>query len=156
MPRLRSALLAIALGATFVGACARPRLIPSKTLVAGIDFSEYTRQGFLFTPEMYDGPYEAVGLVTVSMYPEARYVLSADRVMRWDVQRITAQDVVAKMYEQAKGMGADALVNFTVRVTDDRIDATATRPVLEVSGFAIRRARSGTVVVPNVDVSPPE
>jgi hypothetical protein len=138
------------------GACRPLRVVPGDTLITGIDFSAYTKQGFFFTPEMYDGPYESIGLVTVSLFPAARQVIEAGGIRRWRIDKPSVDEGVAKMYEQAKNMGADALVNFAVRVSDDRLDEWTVRPVLEVSGFAIRRARSSTVVVPNVDVHPPE
>ena len=49
------------------------------------------------------------------------------------------KDVVDTMYQRAKAMGADALVNFRVRVYQDRLDVQSTRDAVELSGFAIRR-----------------
>jgi hypothetical protein len=154
----RSAVLFAALLPLVVlaGACRPLRVVPSNTLITGIDFSAYTKQGFFFTPEMYDGPYESIGLVTVSLFPAAKQVVDAGGARRWQIDKPSIDEGVAKMYEQAKDMGADALVNFAVRVTDDRLDEWTVRPVLEVSGFAIRRSRAGVVVVPNVDVNPPD
>ena len=43
----------------------------SKTaIVNGYDFTKYSAKGFLFTPESYNGEYEAVGIIEISLYPE--------------------------------------------------------------------------------------
>ena len=159
----RTARLAALLGATLLaslGACAKPRLLPGAELVTGIDFSDYSRRGFLFTPGMYtEGPYESLGLVTVTVTPQARQVPdSTTGYFRWQIERITADDIVRKTYDQAIAMGADALVNFEARVREERLDEYSSRPILEVSGFAIRRGRSASVppvVRPDANVNPP-
>ncbi|MFD2531335.1 heavy metal-binding domain-containing protein [Gracilimonas halophila] len=40
----------------------------------GIDFREYTRNGFKFTPEKPSGKYESIGIVEVEFYPEIREI----------------------------------------------------------------------------------
>ncbi len=111
------------------------------TIVSGIDFTRYTQRGFLFTPEVYDGPYEAVGLITVTRYAEGRF---NQETASWDFDPISVRDVVDSIYARATAIGADALMRFHLEnvmgpPAAARLPAT---PGLEVSGFAIRRRGS--------------
>ena len=139
--RVFSRLLALIAVSFLAIACTKARIVPRSTLVAGIDFSKYMAQGFLFTPEMYDGPYASVGLISVTMSPEAKQVAHPNGgYMVWEIELISTEELVARMHEEAKQMGADAIVNFRIRVVEEALDTFKNRPVFEVSGFAIRRA----------------
>jgi hypothetical protein len=122
-----------------VEGCTPLRVAPGGTLVTGIDFSPYTKQGFFFSTEMFPGTYEPVGLVTVTTIPPAHQEHDEIGYVVWRIQPVLLKDVVDTMYQRAKSMGADALVNFRVRTYQDRIDLQTTRDAVELSGFAIRR-----------------
>lgn len=107
------------------------------TIVSGIDFTRYTQRGFLFTPEVYEGPYDAVGLITITRYAEGHF---SNETARWEFDPIPVRDVVDSAYARASAIGADALMRFHL----ENVMAPATAklpptPGLEVSGFAIHR-----------------
>jgi hypothetical protein len=120
--------------------CVKPQSVGGVTRVAGIDFTPYTKQGFFFSPGEYQGRYEPLGLISVTIMPPARQVKdSVTGFLRWQIEPLRVAIVVDSMFARAKAMGADALVHFSSRAFEDRIDATTTREAIEVSGFAIKR-----------------
>ncbi len=130
----------------FTGGCSRPHF-PGAVFVTGFDFRRYTAAGFLFTPEGYDGPYEAVALLTVTMYPEvtvdpqpSERVLGPGEGRQGDyvIERVDADAGIAKMYEQAIAMGADGVIRFSTRSIEGPPAAIRVNGV-EITGFAIRR-----------------
>ncbi len=126
----------------FSTGCATSRHFPSTIFVWGFDFRTYTEAGFLFTPEAYDGPYESVALLTVTMYPEVTYrsqtLDSGHGVGHWVAEPVDVNAGIAKMYEQAVEMGADAVMRFSVR-TIKGPPAPIKADGFEITGFAIRR-----------------
>lgn len=44
---------------------------PREEVLYGIDFTKYSKTGFLITPEKYSGNYESIGLVEFVYMPEA-------------------------------------------------------------------------------------
>jgi len=137
-------LAGIVLLAAALLACSPISHIPADSSVSGIDFREYTERGFLFSPWQYDGRYESVGVIEVTMFPEANRVSSRTRggatETHWEFERITVSEMTAALYEQAREMGADALVEFDLRgETRELTNPTATMRGLTASGFAIRR-----------------
>lgn len=130
--------------------------IPPRVIAAGVDFTPFTARGFLFTPERYPESYESIGVITITIWPEAnREVRSGRRVRRggqdtpaveigdWVIEPITIQDALESMYERASEMGADAVVNLEIsRVVEEYASSLLTTlvlPGIEVSGFAIKR-----------------
>ena len=122
-----------------VAACAVSQQIPRTTVVAVLDFTPYSQQGFMFTPATYHGDFESIGLVTVTVYPECNFSTdSSEEVWERACEEIDPQDGLDTMYHKAKDMGADAVTNVQVRtvsVTVKRVRVDG----IEVSGFAIRR-----------------
>lgn len=80
------------------------------------DFSYYSMQGFLFTPESYLFDYESIGLIRVSIFPEVKF--NKDAVSDYDKKyaqgEIETAEVIDSMYYMAKDMGANAIINFKV------------------------------------------
>lgn len=128
--------------------------IPPVTLTSGIDFTEYTKRGFMFTPEEYTGAYESMGVITVSMYAEGNLEPPPRPPRRgifgnggaeqpelvWRFKELRVQDVLEETHKRATGMGADAVVRFNVRaVTRPSGVALVDVPGIEVTGFAIKR-----------------
>jgi uncharacterized protein YbjQ (UPF0145 family) len=120
-------------------ACNRLTYIPPSTAVTGIDFTPYTAQGFMFTPEMYRGDYESVGVINVAMQAEGKLVRK-DRsgTSEWEFSELKIDDVVREAHKRAVAMGANAVVNFTVKASP-RTVGTVSVPGIEVTGFAIKR-----------------
>jgi hypothetical protein len=120
-------------------ACRPLKYIAPATSVTGIDFTPYTAQGFMFTPEMYRGDYESVGVINVIMQAEGNLVGDPRRGgSEWQFSELNVGDVVKEAHKRAVAMGANALVNFSVR-SASRLVGTVTVPGIEVTGFAIKR-----------------
>ena len=118
---------------------------------SGYDFRPYTEQGFLFTPEIYNEPYDAVGLVEITYIPRVVEAQSDTRPNQIEGYRIITastkfyyielpdtEKLIAEMYELADGLGADALSNFNISNETVYNGNTAIETV-KVSGFAIKR-----------------
>ena len=120
--------------------------------VSGMDFRPFTVLGFLMTPEKYLGEDAPTGLISVSVWPEV--VRNSDRkqgvqYMRWVgqsgssrqmryIEIVPVEVALQEAYEAALNMGADALVDVSVRAVDRRYGPGQITG-LEVSGFAINR-----------------
>jgi len=111
--------------------------------VYGYDFSKYSKQGFLFTPEKYLGEYESVGILSVEIVPEANYGYPDEgkkkgEFPRWFYSPISATELLDSLYFIATGMGADAVVNLIIE--DFKTEKSSIYiPSLRASGFAIKR-----------------
>lgn len=124
--------------------------------VHGYDFTDYTKKGFMFTPEMYQENYESVGLIEISYSPsfleipgdasgDALMDYQDSRVYRdpvedkyWRVSRASSEELIERAYEQATELGADALVNFRL-VSDTWTNGQLAVETLTLRGFAIKR-----------------
>ena len=123
-----------------------------------IDFTKYSKLGFLITPEKYIGEYESIGIVRYEVYPGATYQLISNKpnpkygtnanepmmitVRAWDIKKISMQEVIDGMYDQCRQMGADALINFDVKyesIPYSGISNPVTINGYTISGFAIKR-----------------
>lgn len=124
---------------TATGACSSLTHIPPVTTSSAIDFRSHARQGFLFSPNAYSGEFAPVGLVTVTLYAEGHLGQSAAGVRPWVFTEPPVQDAVAEARQRAAAMGANALVNFSVRRVFRSV-GSASVPGVEVAGFAIIRA----------------
>ena len=123
--------------------------LPRSEQFLGFDFSPYSEQGFLFTPESFIGEYESVGLVNYTITPEANFVkvsgsgispTMSSEIYKWQFEDVDINDAIKGMYDRCVEMGADALVRFKVEVNESYIPTT-TQPINQyiVSGFAIKR-----------------
>lgn len=110
----------------------------------GFDFTEYADQGFLITPYQYDGEYESVGILRVVIWPEMTRIAEktmGDRVTEysdWRAEEIQMDTAVDSLYDRAREMGADAIIDFQAeRITEDINEGV--RVGVEARGFAIDR-----------------
>lgn len=121
---------------------------------SGYDFREYTEQGFLFTPEIYNDQYDAIGLIEITYVPKVLkpsgqgqppnvpgYRIQSVFTNQFYVEIPKTDRLIKEMYDRATDMGADALSNF--RITNETIYNNGTIPIetIKVSGFAIKRTR---------------
>lgn len=115
--------------------------------VTGYDFSEYTDQGFLITPEQYLEDYQSIGLITVTQWPavnkSVRSVPNSDgtgyrKVEEFHSENINVEKAIDEIYKVATNMGADAITRFDVTPTS-RMNGTLRVQGVEISGFAIKR-----------------
>lgn len=122
--------------------CAKgPTHLAPETYFRGLDFREYTSQGFLFTPYRYDGAFESIGLVTVTLWAEGELVpVGREKFKEWRFKPLDVQDVLRAAHRHAVERGADALVDLKLTATDRPIEKSSQRqPGIELSGYAIRR-----------------
>jgi len=121
------------------------------------DFAPYTERGFLITPQSYDGSYQSIGQITLTIWPravETKIESIAERVAgrhdstaqsgTWVVEQITTEELVESTYNEARRMGADAIVNFNVSTQTRHLSGRYSGQDLRltgynVSGFAIDR-----------------
>ncbi len=117
--------------------------------VRGYDFTKYTEEGFLITPEKYEGRYESIGVLRVSVWPEIEVESSGDaspaRPGPNDTDRawvttapVSRTEVIDSLYSRAERMGADAITQFESEIVT-REESNVTRIGVEASGFAINR-----------------
>lgn len=113
----------------------------------GFDFTKYSAENFLITPEAYQGEYESIGLINTTIIPSMHkkepnktkwYPTLGDNSPQWDIENIKPQEVIDEIVKKAKDMGANALTKFSVTthyIVNGNIPITS----YEVSGFAIKR-----------------
>ncbi|MCF7801628.1 MAG: hypothetical protein K9N34_06380 [Candidatus Marinimicrobia bacterium] len=141
-----------------------PQVIPEYSIITGMDFTKYSNQGFLFTPDKYEADYESVGLISMTYRPRAELkVLTGDTTSHPELKaiyekgvggapyqekrewqyEILSEEFLDEVYEACVGMGADALtqmefsVSYVPMVSD--LVNPLTLPEIKIYGFAIKR-----------------
>jgi hypothetical protein len=118
--------------------------------VNGFDFTEYSKQGFLFTPESYNGEYESIGLIEVAFYPpvtkdtlrineEKWDSWLRSEFSRWYVGVISSNELLDSLYNYTNRMGADAVINLRISETEPKTNGVVLYSGIKASGFAIKR-----------------
>ena len=120
--------------------------------VAIIDFSKYSDQGFLITPESYQGEYSSLGMINTVLRSPAilvdtlvkSSVVDNEYINKqvWIVERLDVQDALDLIYLQAVEMGGDAIMNFHITPNDKThtdVKPFVTVPGVEISGIVIKR-----------------
>ena len=130
--------------------CVTVKHIPESEKFAGVDFTKYTTEGFLFTPEKYLGEYESIGMVSLEFYTEFNLKASTrnreGKVITpsmWMENVVSTEDIMDRFYSNIVDMGADALMNFRLEgvVKNEGIGEGLTKSFsgTRISGFAIKR-----------------
>lgn len=119
----------------------------------GYDFTQYTEQGFLFTPEGFPGDYEAMGIITINHQPRfveipesmrnqqmagSRVYAEPGGINHWRVSEPDPDRMIKEAYDQATEMGADAIINFRI-VGESFVNGNITVDSAVLHGFAIKR-----------------
>jgi len=149
------ALLLVFVSLAFAACSPGPDLYEKKTTVAGYDFGDYTERGFLITPEGYEGAYQSIGTLRVTVWPAVERTdasQSGDETLsdpigedpvtgpRWRVvEPVDPQEVVDSLYVEAENMGADAILNFRTSVVREQVRTDLTRIGIRAKGFGIQR-----------------
>jgi hypothetical protein len=134
----------------FIFGCASgPEVYPKEMNVTGFDFTKYTEQGFLITPEKYEREYESIGMLNVTVYPRLEKISleeppaqpgAASPAKEWFVTKeVVAQEVVDSLYVEARSLGADAIINFRTDVVTQDLKQGVSRTGIQARGFAIDR-----------------
>jgi|WetSurMetagenome_2_1015567.scaffolds.fasta_scaffold00070_3 hypothetical protein len=147
--------LFLLLSALILASCT-PKIVlqtiePSETLYS-IDFTPFSKKGFLITPEKYNGQYESLGLVKYEAFPGGDYMKvgnksgrltsQSDRISEWQKDPYSLQNVLPRVYDICVKLGADALVNFDYElIKRDVADIPnhSTLTGVRITGFAIKR-----------------
>jgi len=115
-----------------------PKIINPESFYFAIDFTKYSKEGFLITPEKYLGEYESIGLVEYVLIPGAT---KSD--YGYQVDDIRLSQGIDSLFSLAKDMGADAIMNFNINSTQREhtffMQGQLVLEGFELSGFAIKR-----------------
>ena len=135
----------------FLASACAPTLnyIPRQTEIVGFDFSEYSKKGFLITPGEYGENYETVGLLTFSIYPEAKkidVIIKKDgkdvTIKKWKLAKVDPSEAIELAYQEATKRDANAIthfkINFDSKIYSDGM-GTVTITGIQVSGLLIKR-----------------
>jgi len=116
-----------------------------------LDFSEYTKMGFLFTPLLYSGEYESIGLINYRFFPSATYIdtIFVINGVKWPLKywksdEYSHYDILDSIYSWSSKKGANAIVNLKLQVAQETFGLGEYKnPTMvfgiDVSGFAIKR-----------------
>lgn len=99
-----------------------------------------TDQGFHISPYHYEGKFEAVGMIFKTIYQGVKNNTGTPEYFsdgRWSAEKIDRQRIVDEICQEAKSMGANAVVNLKFSTSTGKVN-TLTVPVVEVEGFAIK------------------
>ena len=134
-----------------IAGCGQGYELSKSAIYYGYDFTKYSAQGFLFTPETYNGEYESIGLIEAEIYPKVSRTRPSDDKSafdtwtlgtsgtRWYVGSVSADEVLDSLYTYTKQMGADAVVRLEIGETESRSNGEITFKGVKASGFAIKR-----------------
>jgi len=139
-----------------------PRInnIPGYTSISTIDFTKYSKIGFLITPYKYAGDYKSIGIIDIVVMPNLNlrensqknknkkqyFILNMQEISNFNIQRLPYwhQDKVDfekcldALVSKAKGMDADAIVDFSIQSIEIPYP-TVIHEGMRLSGFAIKR-----------------
>ena len=80
-----------------------------------LDLRPFTDQGFLFTPFDFAGEYDAVGPISVEVYPatERQMTGTLDNIKwEWKADSIATMDVIRLLYQRARALDANGVIDF--------------------------------------------
>lgn len=126
----------------------RVKYIHSFTEKLVFDFRKYTEKDFFITPEKYQGNYESIGIIDISIYPAAARQLEIIKPQNiidgeyaqgyWLIRKLKPNEIINTIYEEANDMGANAIMNFKVTSIQKQVDYDLNLKGINVSGFAIK------------------
>lgn len=115
-----------------------------------LDFSSYTKKGFLFTPKSYTGEYESIGMVDYTFIPGAKNETRKEvkdgiytDCYYWIEEPFTTYDLLDVVYSMCNAKGADALIDLKIEYKSESYGQGYVNPAtisgLKISGYAIKR-----------------
>lgn len=116
-----------------------PARMPEKLVVTGIDFSQFSDKGFLFTIDKYLGEYESIGIVEVDFVPEAYYFTVAGQGQQMynnqvNQKKVDLEVALDRLYDICVEMGANALT----QIEFDDYKLLYPRTFININGIKIR------------------
>lgn len=132
---------------TLAGCVKQISHIPAVKYTSALDLTRYAERGFLITTGPYGGEYEAVGIVSVLLYPEARREIKTNREGwdepgGWSIEEVSYQEAVDSLYHAASRLGANGIMSLNFEAPLRFTSALSDMPVLSgvlAQGLAIRR-----------------
>lgn len=112
------------------------------------DYSKYAKEGFMITPDMYTGNYEACGELSIEVYPGEslqKETNTGDRESVYEQstfqyvvkEKVSGEELLKMAVDKAKEVGANALVNFKCVVVNSSYYSPAlNRVVTYLSHYA--------------------
>ena len=128
-----------------IAGCSEGYDVSKTVFIYGYDFTPYTAKGFLFTPESYNGDYDAVGLIELAIYPAVKFNEKEKKYTswypekRWSVGDVSANEVLDSLYKFTRRMGADAVVRLKIDEAEPKTNGDIIVNGIKASGFAIKR-----------------
>ncbi len=115
--------------------------------VRGLDFIEYAKRDFWFSPEKYNHDYESLGIISVESFGEATFKTSKDKyggmIKTWHKTSPSVDLALAEMYKIAKDMGGDGVMSLDFQDVEKNINAGKNGqvyvPGIKISGHVIKR-----------------
>lgn len=129
-----------------------PSHIPEYSEFRILDFTPYTEQGFLFTPDKYNGEYESIGIVRYEFVPSQNLVTKEGKYnsvtgysdpssKEYVPDEYNIQDGLEQVFLVASDMGANAVINLSV----ESIEVLGNANGYRINGFAINRIFEQTI-----------
>lgn len=111
----------------------------AKILSIGVDYSEFSEAGFFIT-ESNSVSFDYKTLGSVSSYVQSggkngSYIYTRSKDLQVNQVIMTPRDAIRKLYDEAKKLGANGLINVKVRRIPDYI--TSLNDGYEATGMAI-------------------
>lgn len=141
----------VSLGLLFLSGCTQP--VPHSALFYNnsIALDTYSSQNFLFTPNSYQGKFEPVGLITVTLLPGI-YKNSEPTKFKDDwtssgpagskiiyfSDNITIREVFDSAYAISRRLNADALTEYSLKIDSVKMGGLKIG-ITSITGFAIKR-----------------
>ena len=120
--------------------------LDKKEVITSLDFTKYQKNNFLITPGDYGEDYEALGMFSFTIYPEANFVKNTkdknSHLKMWKQETIFPQDVLDLAYKTALTKGANAITHFKIKsAPNTKHDGIQYFNIigLEISGLLIKR-----------------
>jgi hypothetical protein len=108
------------------------------------DFTKYSKKGFMFTPEKYDGKYESIGIIDMVIYSkmtQAQKAIDGKPVVpgTWVYEPLNTSEIIELAYQKAVNMGANAVTNFKISESSKYHEKFQIEiPGIRLTGFAIK------------------
>lgn len=145
-------LLLIAM-ALIIHSCS-PKAMPRTVITSFADYSKYSNEGFLVSPNPYPDKFISVGEIFIIVVPgdkvkqESKYFDSQTNtynvITKVYKENISLNELTDLAVQQTKAKGANALVNFKIQIINNQTYSNLYKryiPVFshyEISGFAIK------------------
>ncbi len=156
---MNTKILPVLISALLVLSCTEaPTAFPEYRHLSGVDFSQYSEKGFLFTPNLYGGDYKSVGLITLTYRPAANLIeidvgrneevitysnSTTSLKKEWVFSPENRDMLLEAVYETCIEMGADAFTQMTLSTVKVQMPAGLQYPLAltetTISGYAIKR-----------------